>query len=78
MLSRYIKLATDSAQFELIEDEGEYWGEITGLQGVWAKADTLEECRADLQENLEEWIVFRLRHQMDMPILEGIDLNEAA
>ena len=38
MLATYIDQAMELARYEIIEDEGTYWGEIPGLQGVWALA----------------------------------------
>ncbi|MGQ9652563.1 MAG: type II toxin-antitoxin system HicB family antitoxin [Thermodesulfobacteriota bacterium] len=78
MLTRYIQMAMGKAHYEIIEDEGHYWGEIPGFDGVWARAETLEKCRQELQEAFEEWIIFRLRNQMDLPVLNGIDLLGAA
>lgn len=34
-----------------------YFGKIEDLQGVWANADSLEACREELKEVLEEWIL---------------------
>ena len=36
MLASYIDQAMEIAVYEIIEDEGTYWGEIPGLQGVGA------------------------------------------
>ena len=77
MLTEYIQKAMGLAHYEIIEDEGTYWGEISDLQGVWGKAKTLEKCRDELREALEEWIVFRLKNNLDLPVIEGIDLNIA-
>ncbi len=57
-------------------ENGKYWGEIPGLQGVWADADTLEQCREILREVLEDWIIIGLRHGHEIPVIEGIDLNK--
>ncbi len=78
MLTEYIQKAMESARYEIIEDEGTYWGEISGFQGVWGKAENLEKCREELKETLEEWIVFRLRSNLELPVIEGIDLNSVA
>ena len=42
MLASYIDTAMEQAVYEIIEDEGTYWGEIPGLQGVWASEKNLE------------------------------------
>ena len=66
------------AKYEIIEDEGTYWGEIPGLQGVWARHDTLEGCRRELREAVSDWIALRLRLGLSIPVLAGIDLNKIA
>jgi hypothetical protein len=39
-------------KFKILGD-GTYFGEVPGFRGVWANANTLEECRKELQEVLE-------------------------
>jgi hypothetical protein len=34
MLAQYIDLAVEMARYEIIEDDGSYWGEIPGLMGA--------------------------------------------
>lgn len=62
------------AQYEKLED-GTYYGEIPGLQGVWGNAPSLEACRDELQEVLEDWILVGLRLGHPLPVVDGIDLN---
>ena len=76
MFASYIDQAMELARYEIIEDEGTYWGEIPGLQGVWARYRTLEGCRRELREALSDWIALRLRLGLTIPILAGIDLNQ--
>jgi predicted RNase H-like HicB family nuclease len=76
MLTDYIRAAMERAEYEKLED-GSYYGEIPGLQGLLANADTLEGCRVDLQEALEDWILVGLRLGHVIPVLGGIDLNGA-
>mgnify|MGYP001767466622 CR=1 FL=1 len=59
MITQYIKSQFKKANYKILED-GTYFGEIPGLQGVWAGAKTLEGCRQELQEVLEEWILLKL------------------
>lgn len=77
MLTEYIQKAMELAHYEIIEDEKTYWGEIPNFQGVWGRAKNLEKCREELRETLEEWIVFRLKNNLELPVVEGIDLNLA-
>jgi predicted RNase H-like HicB family nuclease len=78
MLANFIDKAMELAVYEIIEDEGSYWGEIPGLQGVWARNQTLEGCRQELRESLSDWIALRLRLGLAIPVIEGIDLNQIA
>ncbi len=78
MLTGYIQKAMELARYEVIEDEGAYWGEISGFQGVWGKGESLQKCREELKEALEEWIVFRLKNNLDIPVIEGVDINSEA
>jgi predicted RNase H-like HicB family nuclease len=75
MLAEYIDKAMEQAVYEIVEDERTYWGEIPGLQGVWARHATLEGCRRDLREALSDWIALRLRLGLPIPVVAGIDLN---
>ena len=61
MLAAYIDQAMEQASYEIVEDEGIIWGEMPGLQGVWARHKTLEGCRRELREALSDWLALRLR-----------------
>jgi len=58
-----------------ILDDGQYFGEIPGLRGVWASGRSLDACRDELQEVLEEWLVLKLRDHDPIPKISGVDLN---
>ena len=64
MLSEYIRAAMRDARYEILSDDGTFYGEIPGFQGVWANCDTLEECREELAEVLDEWIRFRAARRL--------------
>ncbi len=76
MLSDYIRAAMGRAEYEKLDD-GTYYGEIPGLQGVYANESKLEACRAELQSALEDWILFGLSNGFPIPPLDGIDLTTA-
>jgi len=76
MLADYLDKAMEMAKYEIIEDEKTYWGEIPGLQGVWARHATLEGCRRELREAMSDWIALRLRLNLFIPVVAGIDLNQ--
>lgn len=73
MLIAYIQNAMRLAKYEILED-GQYYGEIEGFQGVWAQADNLETCREELQSALEDWLVLGLRMGHKLPVVAGIQL----
>ena len=39
---------------------------------MWANADTLEACREELRQALEEWIVLGLRMGHHLPEIDGL------
>jgi predicted RNase H-like HicB family nuclease len=80
MLSNYIRAALHRAKYEILSDDGSFYGEIPGFDGVYANADTLEACREELAEVLEEWIFFRISRNLPLPVVDGIELviKEAA
>lgn len=63
----------EKAHYEILEESKTYYGSIPGFKGVWAEGKTLEECREELQEVLEEWIMIRLR--LSLPVLKGVELK---
>jgi predicted RNase H-like HicB family nuclease len=75
MLTAYIRAAMRTAHFEILPDDGTFYGEIEGFQGVYANAETLEACRDELEEVLEEWIFLRVSRQLDLPVVDGHDLR---
>ena len=56
MITEFINKKLKTARYKILDD-GIYFGEIPGLKGVWASAKTLENCRAELQEILEDWLL---------------------
>jgi len=60
MLLDYLTAALERATYEKIDDEEPFYGEIPGIQGVWATGKTLEECRRMLIQALEDWIFFSI------------------
>ena len=74
LLTRYIASAMKRARYRIIED-GQYFGEIPGFQGVWSCERSLDACREVLQEVLEEWLLLKIRDSDPLPKLGRIDLN---
>lgn len=68
MLMAYIRTAMHRARYEILSDDGTYYGEIPGFDGVYANADTLEACREQLEEVLEEWMLFCVSRNLPLPV----------
>lgn len=66
MISEYIEKKLKTAQYKLLKD-GSYFGEIPGLKGVWASARSLEDCRVELKEVLEDWLLLKIRSREKIP-----------
>ena len=75
MLTEYIQAALRHAKYEILPDDGSYYGEIPECNGVYANSNTLEGCREELREVLEEWVLFRIHRNLSLPAIEGIELT---
>ncbi|GFP27682.1 type II toxin-antitoxin system HicB family antitoxin [Candidatus Hakubella thermalkaliphila] len=58
MLLEYTQKALEKAEYKKLDD-GTWFAEIPGLEGVWANENTVEECRTELLEVLEEWLILK-------------------
>lgn len=75
MLIAYIKAAMRKAEYEILSDDNTFYGEIPGFEGVYANSETLEACREELEEVLEEWVLFRISRNLPLPTVEGLELK---
>ena len=76
MLTEYVEEALRRARYELIDDEEPYYGEVPELKGVWASGKTLEECRENLKDVIEGWILVSLRKDLPVPSLGAREIKE--
>ncbi len=66
------------ARYEIL-DEGEgYYGEIPECRGVFANAPTLEACRDQLAEVVEDWVLLRVSRNLDLPVIDGAEIRVRA
>ena len=77
MFEEYIEAALEQGRYELIKDPRPYYGSMPRCRGVWATGKTLEECRKNLQEVLEGWILVRLKKGLTLPEIKGHKLTPA-
>ena len=74
MLTEYIQKALEKARYKVLED-GTWFAEVPGFEGVWANAPTVEGCRQDLMEVMEEWLILKIRDRDPIPQIEGVSLE---
>jgi len=74
MLAGYIQGALENAEYKKLDD-GTWFAEIPGFDGVWANGKTVEECRKELIEVLEEWLLLKIRDKDPIPEIKGIEIK---
>ncbi len=75
MLLQYIQIALERAHYEFIEDEEPFYGAVPPLAGVWATGKTLEECRRNLAEAIEDWVLFSIAKGLPIPPLGQVAIR---
>ena len=75
MLLQYIQGALERAHYEIIEDTEPFYGEVPTLSGVWATGKTLEECRRNLAEAVEDWVLFSIAKGLPIPALGEVSIH---
>lgn len=73
-MAAYIDAAMRHAIYKALGD-GTIYGEIPGIQGVFANEATRETCEGELASVLDGWLLLRLTWQRPIPIVDGIDLT---
>ena len=79
MITEYCNKAIEKAEYRKLED-GTWFAEIPGFKGVWANSMSVEACRKELIDVLEEWLILKLRDKDSIPIIDGLKIeirNEA-
>jgi len=61
MINEYVNKKLRLARYRILKN-GNYFGEIADIKGVWANASNLEDCRKELQEVLEDWILLKIKN----------------
>jgi predicted RNase H-like HicB family nuclease len=74
VLSSYLDAAMRRAHYELIDGGETVYAEIPGMDGVYATSATVEACRTELREVLEEWVLLGLAMRHAIPPVDGIEL----
>jgi predicted RNase H-like HicB family nuclease len=66
-LLEYVDLALTTV--EITEQNGKFAGSIPDLPGVWAEADSKTELLTELSEVAKFWVIYRVSHGIDLPVL---------
>lgn len=74
MIQDYLNASLRKANYKRLE-RGEWFAEIPGYEGVWATGVTVEECRHELMEVWEEWLILKIRDGDPIPDAEGIEIK---
>lgn len=74
MLFEYIQAALEKAEYKQLDDST-WFAEIPKFEGVWANGKTVEECRKELIEVLEDWLLLKLRDRDPVPVVKGIEIS---
>ena len=75
MILQYIQTALERAHYEMIEDDEPFYGEVPGLDGVWATDKTPEECRRNLADAIVDWLLFSVARGLPIPPLGDSSLT---
>ena len=74
MLTEYIDESLRRANYEIINDEEPFYGEVKELKGVWATGKSFEQCRSNLKEVIEGWILVSLKKDLPIPKLGDFEI----
>lgn len=74
MITKYIDHALARARYERLED-GCFCATVSGLRGVMALGRNVEQCRKQLAEVVEEWILVRVARGLEVPKLGGVSVR---
>jgi predicted RNase H-like HicB family nuclease len=74
MITKYLSKALERARYEVLED-GSFCATVPGLRGVVALGRGVEECRCELADVVEEWILVRVARGLAVPRLGGVTIK---
>ena len=74
MIIEYTNAALKKALYKVLED-GSWFAEIPGFEGVWANGANVEECREELREVLEEWLILKIRDKDVIPSIGVLQIR---
>jgi len=74
VILRYLDQALARARYEQLDD-GSWSAHVPQLRGVIGIGPSLERCRANLAEVVEEWVLVRVARTLPIPRLGGVTIR---
>ncbi len=74
MIRRYVDEALRRARYDKLDD-GTFCAAVPSLRGVLATGRTLEACREELGEVVEEWVLVRVAQGLSVPPLRSVTVR---
>lgn len=74
MIRQYVEEALKRARYDKLED-GMFCAHVPRLRGVLATGETLEQCRSQLAEVVEEWVLIRVAKRLAIPRLGRVEVK---
>jgi predicted RNase H-like HicB family nuclease len=75
LIDRYATLAVRQATVRRLDD-GTWFAEIPGFDGVWADESSVADAIGVLKEVVFDWVLVKIEAEdRDLPVLGEIDLN---
>jgi len=75
MLIEYVNKAMSKAVYDKLED-GTFSGNIPQCPGVVAFGESLFRCEQELRSSLEGWLIVKIRHGDNLPVMGKVNLNK--
>ncbi|MBI5400674.1 MAG: type II toxin-antitoxin system HicB family antitoxin [Candidatus Yonathbacteria bacterium] len=66
MINQFIDQNLKRAKYKILKD-GTYYADVPRLRGVWANAKNLEDCRQELREVIEGWLLAKVHSHESVP-----------
>jgi predicted RNase H-like HicB family nuclease len=76
-LARYVEEALKQAEYTRDED-GVIIAKVPEASGFFAQGETFEEARANLREVIEGNVLLSLQLGLEIPSIEGVEIEERA
>lgn len=75
LITLYAEAAARHARYAQLDD-GTWYGEVVGLDGVWAEGSSVPQVDTELVKVIESWVLLKLDlGQKDIPPMEGLSLD---